>query len=155
MNRNYKLEWIKIAGMLLAMGITIGLDALASTIRNYAASTFQTAPSFVFIVLSPIARGAIYLALAWLFFFKGRPGWLSSAIYTALGLLIVTTPVWFSFSYFPPLWALIRWGPLGWFRMTILAEGTRSSLLQLGGFLLVVGIVGIGMCIRNRQKRNA
>ena len=153
MNRNYKLEWIKIAGMLLAMGITIGIDALASTIGNYAASTFKTTPSFVFIVLSPIVRGAIYLALAWLFFFKGRPGWLSSAVYTVLGLLIVTTPVWFIIPDF--LWAFIRQGPLGWLRMTTLAEGTRSSLLQLGGFLLVVGMVGIVMCIRNRQKRNS
>jgi hypothetical protein len=64
MNRNYKLEWIKIAGMLLAMGITIGLDSLFSTLRNYAASTFQMTPSLVFIALSPIVRGAIYLALA-------------------------------------------------------------------------------------------
>jgi hypothetical protein len=93
MDTNRKRELINIAGMLAPSAIAYGLDGLASFFREYSASTFHVTSALFFVALSPVVRGAIYLALTWLFLIRSPPNWPSSAIYIVSGLLIVFMPV--------------------------------------------------------------
>ncbi|HEX9117703.1 MAG TPA: hypothetical protein VGA61_16655, partial [Anaerolineae bacterium] len=135
-----------LAVLLVTLALAAGLDRGLLALRQLTARTFEFWPGVWLSLAASLVLAGCWLALAWLFVFRGARSRAAAAVCALIGLLIVAS---FPLGWFGPTAGLIRnpWPALlpNW------PPAPNTLLGQAGAAAFVIGLGGL---LRRSQPRN-
>ncbi len=132
-----------VCTVILIVSIVIGyqIDSLQYFLRNYASQTFDYVPVFWVSGAIPIVIASLEISFAWFVLVRHRMPWVVSAVYTVVGLVAASFPLWFFGLRIQSL-------P---FNVTPLAQSLTSHTGQVGAFSAIMGLAGAILNISKRR----
>ena len=142
-----------LVAVIVIIGLLYSLDMVRISWRRQAYQTFNTTTFNYFVFVLPIIFAVLAIFLSWFLLVYSKPTWLTLSVCLLVGAgilgfvfpLITTTPI---------LSPLAKGTAFIGLRTVIYDLGSGSMTLQVGAFVLVIGLIDLARKILATTRHN-
>jgi hypothetical protein len=141
-NDTHKSQTLRISAIVVILGQMYWLDTVTILWRRQAHATFKMQSFNLFSLTLPVFFAVLAIFLSWLLLVRFKPTWVTLVFCLLIGAGYVILAISIVFAN-PFMLQILNSTGLAYISRVILELGSSSMTLQVGAFILVIGLINL------------
>jgi hypothetical protein len=141
-NETRKSQTLSLTAIVVILGLMYRLDSVTILWRRQAYAAFKMQPFNLFSLTLPVVFAVLAILLAWLLVVRFKPRWVTLIFCLLIGASYMILAISIAFGN-PLMLQILKGTGLEIVSRIILELGSSSMTLQVGAFILVLGLINL------------